>query len=492
MVYPSIFQRWFRGRGPIVLCTMLMLLFGLTCGIQTAAAQSCIQDVWQAPHEGFKLNTQSLTCTANDVRVAYADNILDVEGNTLTQCVQGQYFSFIADFHVVLTAQERYDIGLYFATDGDANGDGALTGTCDANIITPWALDTQAPYTVYLGSKYPPGFVNLDASPDACGDITDDYNPQVVTVRVDNVLCQAKPGTTELSLPNCTSWRQSGANELCQVAFDAYPGSPSKCNCDPGFTVPIFVDTVDITVSKSAAPASRPEPGGQFTYTVSVHNDAQYTDVILDRICDDKFGTVKYYAGPTCTPGTLGTIDSTDCALPQTLAPGGDYQCTFNATIVSEPMPSIPDMVTVYGRGDPGNAPVSDTGSASVAITDVPPAALLTKSLDSLQCALVRYDVKVENTSTSKEDLTLTALNDSGFGDITSVQGNVKATTCILGTGVTVPWGSASAYTCTFDGYFCGLSHSNTVTATLKDNENNIVNPYGSVTVNVSATQGTP
>lgn len=495
MIYIKNFLKCYRGMSLFVFGLTLMATAGLILGTQPVfAAETCMQDVYQAPHPPFKINTQKLGCTANDVQIAYADNIRDVSGQTLTQCVQGQTFSFVADFHVVLTATARYDIGLYFATDGDANKDGALTGVCDANIISPWALDSQPPGTVYLGSKYPPGYINLDPAPDVCGEITSDYNPQVVTVRIDNVLCQAKPGTNELSLPNCTSWRQPGSNEVCQSAFDAYPGAPSKCNCDIGFSVPIFVDTVDITVTKSASPTSLPEPGGPFTYTVNVTNNAQYTDVILDRICDNKFGTIAYNAGPACTAGTLGTIDSTTCVVPQTLAPGASYgPCQFVATVTGDPMSNttpltIPDTVTVFGHGS-DNTPVQNSGSASVQITDVPPAALLTKSLDSLRCATVRYKVKVENTDTAQENLTLTALNDSTFGSITSVHDNVKATTCSLGTGVTVPYGPTNAYECTFDGYFCGASHSNIVTGTLNDNEGNTVSPTGNVTVDVSATQ---
>lgn len=452
---------------------------------QPASAQTCIQDVWKSHG-----NTQNLGCTANDVRVSYADNIRDVNGEPLTQCVQGQTFSFIADFHVVLTATARYDIGLYFATDGDKNSDGALAGTCDANIITTLATDPESPSKVNLGSV---NFTQLDSPPDMCGEIDSAHNPQVVTVRVDNVLCKAKLDTNYLSLPNCTSWRQPGSNEVCQKVDDAYPGSPSKCNCDIGFSVPIFVDTAGLSVTKSANPASLPEPGGEFTYTVTVRNTAQYTDVTLDGICDDKFGTVIHNAGPMCPNGSLGTINGTTCVLPQVLAPGATYSCDFKASVYGDPMSStvplpIKDTVTVQGH-DPSGAALVGTASATVQITDVPPNAVLTKSLDSIQCALVRYKVEVQNTDTAHEALILTKLIDSSFGDLASPHDNVIATTCNLGTGVNVSFGSANAYSCTFDGYFCGGEHSNTVTGTLKDNDGNIVVTTGNLTVTVSASK---
>src|SRR6059036_3163176 len=93
----------------------LLALGGLLLGAQPAASQSCITE--QAG--------RSLVCTANDIQVAFADNVRDTSGTSLTQCISGQTFSFVADFHVTTTASTRYDIGLYFATDGDPNGDGA-------------------------------------------------------------------------------------------------------------------------------------------------------------------------------------------------------------------------------------------------------------------------------------------------------------------------------------------------------------------------------
>jgi hypothetical protein len=52
-----------------------------------------MEDVWKQ-----RGNSQSLTCTANDVRIASAENIRDLKGNPLGQCSNGRVFSFIADF----------------------------------------------------------------------------------------------------------------------------------------------------------------------------------------------------------------------------------------------------------------------------------------------------------------------------------------------------------------------------------------------------------
>lgn len=450
----------------------------LVVGALAAPAFAAVGDGNCMEDRFFNVTRGHLTCTANDVRIARASNIRDVQGNPLSQCVSGQPFSFIADFTVQLTAQTRYDIGLYFATDGDSNHDGALTGTCDVNKITPLA-GTPVP----LGSA---NYINLDSPPDSCGDITNDavHDPQLVTMRVDNVLCQDTDADGYLNLPNCTSWRQPGSNEVCLTELDVFPGSPSKCNCDIGFNVPIFVETGTISVTKDASPASRPEPGGEFTFSVSVTNTAQFTSLTLDRICDDRFGTIaKVAAVDDCATGSIGTKNSTDCSVPQSLAPAGSYSCSFTATVSGEPQ-TVTDTVTVSGH-DQNNKPVQGSDSAQVVIADVAPSALVIKSLNSLRCATVRYAVQVNNTGTS-ESLTLSALNDSGFGALTSVHGDVEATTCSVPQTIA----AGGSYNCTFDAKFCGASHTDTVTGSLNDNEGTAINrDSNSLTVNVNAVQ---
>ena len=130
------------------------LLFGAK---PAAATDNCMQDIW-AQHG----NTQALTCKANDVRLAAVTNICVPDAsqpsgqcceadNCQPTCIDGGTpFTFTADFQILLGAQARYDIGLYLGTDGDANGDGALTGQCTDNIILP-------------AEEVPPStFLNLD------------------------------------------------------------------------------------------------------------------------------------------------------------------------------------------------------------------------------------------------------------------------------------------------------------------------------------------
>src|SRR5690349_12535169 len=99
-------------------------LFSITLMAGKAAAGNCLKDIYG----------KNVQCTANDVRVAKASNVRNLDGSPLSTCAAGGTFSFIADFQVVTTATSRQNIGLYFQTAG---GSSALTGTCGDNIISP-------------------------------------------------------------------------------------------------------------------------------------------------------------------------------------------------------------------------------------------------------------------------------------------------------------------------------------------------------------------
>src|SRR5262245_59497429 len=111
-----------------LLPTLLAVLAvgGLLFGVQPASAQTCIQDVWKAHG-----NNANLQCTAKDVTLSSAGNIDISAGGScdpvthVCKCFDQQTVTFSADFEMDLTADTRYDIGFYIATDSDPNGDGA-------------------------------------------------------------------------------------------------------------------------------------------------------------------------------------------------------------------------------------------------------------------------------------------------------------------------------------------------------------------------------
>src|SRR5215470_11932849 len=152
--------------------SVIFALLAVTVLAAPAFAQTCLKDEYG----------KNVQCTANDVRVAFADNPRALDGTPLTSCVANTFFSFVADFHVVTTATARENIGLYFQTAGGSN---ALTGTCSDNIISPKHTAANPLDKVQLGSS---DYFSNDPAPDNCGDITTAHNNQTVTVEVDDAL----------------------------------------------------------------------------------------------------------------------------------------------------------------------------------------------------------------------------------------------------------------------------------------------------------------
>jgi hypothetical protein len=232
----------------------IFALLPMTLSIQSVIAQTCVEE--QAG--------KSMVCSGNDVRVTFADNIRDTSDAPLTQCLSGKPFSFIADFHVQTTAKSRYDIGLYFATDGDPNSDGARSGTCNASIIRDRHLDPAFPNAVILGSAVA---ANLDG--DSCGDVSSNtgwrnIGGKVVTVRVDHTLCHDSDGDGMINLPYCTSWSQT-PGKVCNFPENTAPSSAANCNCDISFNVPIFVTPDTTPVTRDTHPDAIAENGSDLS-----------------------------------------------------------------------------------------------------------------------------------------------------------------------------------------------------------------------------------
>ena len=452
---------------------------------------ACMQDI-----AGFGLN-----CTANDISIAGVENLKIIDDGC---AFPGDDVTFRADFRVLLTAQERHDAGLWFALDGDPNGDGALTGTCTAATPayapdTPW-LDLDG---IHDGGFCADGITGCEVDrdckgigdgvcvlqQDTCGDINADHNPLFPGVEL-TVKCIAGNAAGDLLVPNCTSWRQPGSNELCTSPADAFPGAPSKCKCDNGFTVPIKVPPAVLKVTKTASPTSQPEPGGTITYTVTVTNVGidPNNPVTLVSLLDDPYGdiTVKH-----------GAITRTDCSLPQSI-PSDDghiggidtYTCTFDANLTGNAGDRVRDDVTASATDARGNV-ISGTDFAEVSITDVQPV------IDVLKTATpttiyepggpATFTVTVSNNSVSSDPVTIAddlqrdpvaGLYDSIYGDLNG-QGDCTVPQTIA---------AGSSYTCSFTADVTGnsgYSETDTVTASGTDNDGNTVSDSESATVTI-------
>ena len=101
-------------------------------------------------------------------------------------------------------------------------------------------------------------------------------------------------------------------------------------------------------------------------YAVSVQNTDVAEAITLDKLCDNKFGTI---VGSGCTAGTEGAITGTTCEVPRSIAIGGTYNCTFDAEVCSA---GHQDIVTATVSDDDGHS-TDASGSATVS---TPPAFL--------------------------------------------------------------------------------------------------------------------
>jgi hypothetical protein len=259
--------------------TVLAILVALSAGVQTASADGgelilggCMEDVYLAG--GGQGN--GLNCTANDIRYTPVTVTIvggdgcDYAGDTATIEIDGE---------VILSAEARYDIGIYVATDG---GD-AYTGSCAISTI-PYSPD--------------PPYLDLDGvvsgTQDKCGDVDDPHDPLAYTLPTSiEVQCMDANHDGQLDLRVCTSWRQPGANDLCLGPLDAFPGAPSKCNCET-HNVPVPVPpTVDLSLTKDVNNLS-PNAGDEVIFTITVTNDGP--DPAHNVEVEDNWST---YSNPT-------------------------------------------------------------------------------------------------------------------------------------------------------------------------------------------------
>jgi hypothetical protein len=225
-----------------------------------------------------------------------------------------------------------------------------------------------------------------------------------------------------------------------------------------------------VLVDKTASPASRPEPGGSFTFTVVVTNTSANEAVTITSLNDNVYGNLATYPGSTCG-ALIGTV----------LAPGASSApCTFTATFNGNAGASQTDVVTVVVTDDDGQT-ATDTDDATIAITDVLPTIGVQKTASPLTRPEPggAFTFTVVVTNTSFEPVTLTSLTDNVYGNLNG-QGTC-ATGAVLGA-------NGGTYTCTFTGNFfgnAGAVQTDVVTATAVDNDGDTATASDDATVSI-------
>lgn len=219
-----------------------------------------------------------------------------------------------------------------------------------------------------------------------------------------------------------------------------------------------------IAVTKVATPATLAEPGGTATFAVTVVNTG-VIPVTLTSLVDDVYGDL---AG-------RGT-----CSLPQALPVAGSYACAFTGAVAGDAGSAHVDTVTATAvDADGTRATAAD--DATVTITDVLPTVALVKSATPGALpepgGTFTFDLLVTNTSV--EPVTLTSLVDDVYGDLNG-QGS-----CAVPQALPV----GGTYACAFGGAFtgnAGASQTDTIVASVADNEGNTATDADDATVRLT------
>ena len=234
-----------------------------------------------------------------------------------------------------------------------------------------------------------------------------------------------------------------------------------------------------ISIVKDASPDSLDEPGGTVTFGLTITNPSAES-LVLDSLVDSVFGDLLDGSNP-------GVSSNSCVSLPASLAGGAAFGCSFEAVVAGNASGADhSDTVTITAHDDEGGV-ATDESTAVVGFDDVAPAIAVNKEASAATITepgdRVTFGVTVENLSV--EPVTMTALVDDVFGDLLDA-GNtaVVSNTCPAQPAVVAV---GESFACSFAADLAGLfgdpDHVDTVTATLADDDGNVVEESDGATV---------
>jgi uncharacterized repeat protein (TIGR01451 family) len=211
-----------------------------------------------------------------------------------------------------------------------------------------------------------------------------------------------------------------------------------------------------VDLNKEVSPSSMAEPGGDFTFTLTITNNS-VEDVTITALTDDN-------------------ALSTECLelIGDTLAAGASPSCSY---IINHSEAGTYDNTASVTIEDNESNSASDTDSESVTVRDVLPEVAIDKSVDTSSLAEPGGDFTFTLTITnnSVEDVVITALTDD----------NTLSAECLGLIGDTLTTGSSTSCTYTVNHTDAG-SYENTAEVTVEDNEDNTDSDNDTETVRVS------
>jgi uncharacterized repeat protein (TIGR01451 family) len=328
---------------------------------------------------------------------------------------------------------------------------GTLTYTIVVSNAGPSAAET-----VTLSDTFPAQLTDVtvvDAGPYTCGVVGQVLSCTIAShpVGVDatiTVTATVDPATV------------AGTTISNTAGVDSATDDPVPANDSATATTTVAAPaSADLSVTKSARPSSLPEPGGTVSFSVLIENPSPTTALTITSIVDSVYGDLDGRG---------------DCSVPQPIAGGASYSCTFSAEVTGNAGFVETNVVTASGT-DALGATVTASDDASVTITDVLPDIAVTKTASPSQLAApggdVTYTVRISNLVS--EPVEILAIEDDKLGNL-GAPGNsrVSVNTCDNAIGFVLPVGATAL--CTFTARLegqAGDTHVNTVTVTVSDDD---------------------
>lgn len=189
-------------------------------------------------------------------------------------------------------------------------------------------------------------------------------------------------------------------------------GNNDQVTSDQLVTITNAPPAASLTITP--APTTLPEPGGPVQFTVALANTSAAEALTLSALTDSRYGMLT-------TVG--GAVTATTCVVPQTLAPAGQpnatYQCTFTTVLTGAPGTYANTVQATVSDDDGGTLQVEQ--ASNVEITDLPSSLLVTKRANPNALpepgGPVTFTVTVLNSS-AVDAVRVDRLLDDQFGEL--------------------------------------------------------------------------
>ncbi|MCI0390875.1 MAG: hypothetical protein MOB07_19185, partial [Acidobacteria bacterium] len=230
---------------------------GLTATASFSAPTLAFGSVGQCVNDRFESKTGKdgpVNCTANDVSLSAYTLV-----SGPTSCLPGDTIQVVLKGQFGGTANERYDIGVFIATDG---GNARDTGGVCYNDFLHFASTSNNTDLNLSGGSGP--FYNAEYSSSSpnfantCGDVKQTNGTTFLTTQTVSIKCQDSNNDGTADVGTCTTWANQD-NGTCTSELDTTAEEKSKCSCGnvpiAGLQVP---KTGTIRVNKVLSPSADP------------------------------------------------------------------------------------------------------------------------------------------------------------------------------------------------------------------------------------------